>query len=80
METLVLIVGCAAAALLSLQLQFTCKRSQSGQYRSGDVATGAANLTIFPLQLVTPYSMGFCSDGTWDVFSGCKRIGLGRYK
>jgi hypothetical protein len=68
-DTVVLIFACAVAALvIPLHLQLILKTLQSAQYRSGNTAMEPGNRTILPLQLVTPYSMGFCSDGTWDLF------------
>lgn len=68
-DTVVLMVACAVAALvIPLHLQFILKSLQSAHYRSGNPAVQAANLKILPLQLGAPYSMGFCSDGTWDLF------------
>jgi len=75
-DTLVLMVVCAAAALVILSdVQIIDRRRPSPSYQSGDITAGAANSAILPLQLVAPYSMGFCSDGTWDAFFRAQRDG-----
>jgi hypothetical protein len=68
-DTVVLIVaGAVAALVIPLHRQLILKTLQSAHSHSGNTAVQSGNLTILPLPLVTPYSMGFCSDGTWDLF------------